>query len=87
MSNRQVLEFAARPPNDKSVKKRMTITLSGDIAEILEDLAETQGITQNETLCRAIATEAYFFKEREQGAKVLLRRPEQKELVEVEFLR
>ena len=86
-SQRLAVAAPARAPANKTAKKRMTISLSGEIAEILIVLAERQNITQNEALCRAIATEDFFFEEREKGAKVLIRRPEQKELVEVEFLR
>lgn len=62
---------APRPPN-----KRMTVTFSGDILAALDFLAETQGISQNEVLRKAIATEAYLFKERQQGSKVLLQKPD-----------
>ena len=53
--------------------KRMSIGLSGDAVELLEKLAKSQGISQNEALRKAIATEAYLREKIEQGNKVLLR--------------
>jgi hypothetical protein len=73
--------------NDPSVpnnSKRMSIGLSGDIVELLEFLAERQGISQNEAIRRAIATDYYFLKERLQGANVLIQKPD-KEIREVVF--
>ena len=64
--------------------KRMSVTLSGDAARMLEFLAEAQGITQNEALRKAIATEAYLREEMAQGAKVLLQKSDQ-EIREVVF--
>ena len=59
---------APRPPN----VKRMSVSLSSDAAELLEWLAVTQGITQTEALRKAIATEAYLYKEIKKGSKTLL---------------
>jgi hypothetical protein len=64
--------------------KRMSVSLSGDAARLLEHLAEAQGITQTEALRKAIATEAYLRQEMDQGAKVLLQKPD-KEIREVVF--
>lgn len=64
--------------------KRMSVSLSGDAARLLEYLAESQGLTQNEALRKAIATEAYLRQEIDQGAKVLLQKPD-KEIREVVF--
>lgn len=64
--------------------KRMSVSLSGDAARLLEFLAETQGITQNEALRKAIATEAYLRQEMLEGSKVLLQKPD-KEVREVVF--
>ena len=58
---------APRPPT-----KRMSVTLPTDVAEMLELLATNQGITQNEAIRKAIATEAYFQKEIKQGSTVLI---------------
>jgi Ribbon-helix-helix protein, copG family len=68
------------PPN----AKRMSVSLTGDIVELLEFLAEKQGITQNEAIRRAIATDVYFLKERSAGGTVLIQKPD-KELREVVF--
>ena len=54
--------------------KRMSISLSGDAAQLLDFLSENQGVTQNEALRKAIATEAYLLQERMQGSKVLLQK-------------
>jgi predicted DNA-binding protein len=58
--------------------KRMSVTLSSEAAQLLEWLAETQGITQAETLRKAITTEAYLYKEIKQGSKVLILTSEKK---------
>lgn len=73
-------ETAPRPPTTK----RMSISLSGDAARLLDFLAESQGISQNEALRRAIATEAYLLEERLNGSKVLLQKSD-KEIREVIF--
>jgi hypothetical protein len=73
-------EAAPRPPTPK----RMSVNLSGDAARLLEYLAQEQGISQNEALRKAIATEAYFYDERLNGSKVLLQKPD-KEIREVLF--
>jgi hypothetical protein len=62
----------------------MSISLSGDTAELLEFLAESQGISQNEAIRRAIATDVYFIKERLDGSRVLIQKPD-KEIREVLF--
>jgi hypothetical protein len=64
--------------------KRLSVSLSDDAANLLEFLAHSQGITQNEALRKAIATEAYLLKERMQGTKVLLQKSD-KEIREVLF--
>lgn len=70
-------------PNTTSVK-RISVSLSADAAQLLEYLAQTQGITQNEALRKAIATEAYLLKEMKEGSKILLQKPD-KEIREVVF--
>jgi hypothetical protein len=64
--------------------KRLSISLSEDAADLLNFLARSQGITQNEALRKAIATEAYLLKERIEGTKVLFQKPD-KEIREVLF--
>lgn len=56
--------------------KRMSISLAGDAAQMLEYLATSQCITQNEALRKSIATEAYLRQEMVQGTKVLLQKPD-----------
>jgi hypothetical protein len=64
--------------------KRMSISLSGDAVRLLEFLAETQGISQNDALRKAIVTEAYLLEEKLKGSKVLLQKSD-KEIREVVF--
>lgn len=64
--------------------KRLSVSLSDDAADLLEFLAQSQSITQNEALRRAIATEAYLLKERIDGTKVLFQKPD-REIREVLF--
>jgi hypothetical protein len=71
-------------PRSPQGTKRMSISLSGDTAELLEFLAESQGISQNEAIRRAIATDVYFIKERLDGSRVLIQKPD-KEIREVLF--
>jgi len=59
------------PDLSKFDNKRMSVTLSQDAAEMLEYLAQEQGITQREALVRAIATELYLYKARKDGSKIL----------------
>lgn len=77
-------DFNFNSSNTSNVVKRMSVSLSGDVARMLEFLAESQGITQNEALRKAIATEAYLLQERMQGSKVLLQKSD-KEIREVLF--
>jgi Ribbon-helix-helix protein, copG family len=82
-----IQEGGLSPPTDSSSTtspKRMSVSLSGDAAKLLAQLAESQGITQNEALRKAIATEAYLRQEMEQGAKVLLQKSS-KDIREVVF--
>lgn len=51
--------------------KRMSVTLSQDEAEMLEWLATEQRITLKEAIRKAIALEAYLYKERKAGSKIL----------------
>ena len=64
--------------------KRLSISLSNDAADLLEFLAQTQGITQTEALRKAIATEYYLLEERRKGSKILLQKSD-KEICEVLF--
>lgn len=69
---------------EPSKSKRMSISLPPDIAELLEFLANTQGISQNEALRKAIATEAYIQQEIREGSTVLIQKSN-KTLKEVVF--
>lgn len=84
MSQMMNLPLQNTDPPTPNNTKRMSISLSGDIVELLEFLAERQGISQNEAIRRAIATDVYFLKERLEGAKILIQKPD-KEIREVLF--
>ena len=64
--------------------KRMSISLPPDIAELLEFLANIQGISQNEALRKAIATEGYLQQEIREGSTILIQKSN-KRLKEVVF--
>jgi hypothetical protein len=66
------------------VNKRISLNLSGDIAELVEYLAKSQSVTVNEAIRRAIVTEAYIYREREHGSTVLIKKPSE-EVREVVF--
>jgi hypothetical protein len=62
-------------PTDNSEKKsgkRMSISLTGKIAESLDLLAKLQGITQNEALRKAIGTEAYIREELDRNSRFVV---------------
>ena len=52
--------------------KRLSFSLSPEAARQLEELAESQGMTQNDVIRKALATEHYLYNEIKQGAKVFL---------------
>lgn len=62
-------------PSASQKPKRMSVSLAGDAARMLEDLAAAQGITQSEALRKAIATESYIREELSKGSKVLIQKP------------
>jgi metal-responsive CopG/Arc/MetJ family transcriptional regulator len=74
-------ESAARSP---TAFKRMTINLTDDVAQMLEKLAASQGITQNEAIRRAIATESYLKGQLESGSTLLIQKSN-KDIREVVF--
>ena len=63
--------------------KRMSITLPAEVAEMLEFLATSQSITQNEALRKTIATENYFRREIMQGATILITNSDKESVKEV----
>jgi hypothetical protein len=71
-------------PDAAQKPKRMSVSLAGDAARMLEDLAAAQGITQSEALRKAIATESYIREELSNGSTVLIQKPSL-ELREVVF--
>jgi hypothetical protein len=69
---------------DQAKPKRMSVSLPADAAQMLETLATSQGISQNEALRKAIATEAYIQKEISEGGTILVQKANN-ELREVVF--
>jgi hypothetical protein len=57
---------------DTAKPKRMSISLSGQAATILDGLATEQGITQNEALRKAIGTESYIREQILNGSRVVI---------------
>jgi hypothetical protein len=82
-SSESIDESAARPPTEGGIK-RMTISLSEDTANMLKHLADSQAITQNEVIRRALASEFYLKKEQESGSTILVQKSN-KEIREVVF--
>lgn len=54
--------------------KRMSVSFPADVASLLEELSETQGVSQNEVLRRAIATEAYIYRQVAAGSTILVQK-------------
>jgi hypothetical protein len=64
----------------KTTPKRMSISLTGQAAEVLDTLATSQDITQNEALRKAIGTEAYIRNEIASGSRIVIVRADGKEV-------
>ncbi len=64
--------------------KRMSISLPADSVEQLDYLVAKQGISQNETIRKAIATETYIQKAKEEGSSILVRKSDNS-MMEVVF--
>ena len=60
------------PPAAVTPPKRMSVSLPPDTAALLEQLAQSQGITMVEAIRKAINTEAYLQGEIRKGCKVQL---------------
>jgi hypothetical protein len=73
---------APSSPGDEN--KRFSLNVSSDIADLVEYLTTRQSITANEAIRRAIVTEAYLLKERENGGVLLIQKPD-KEVREIVF--
>lgn len=65
-------KIEARNSANASGTKRLSFSFPPETARYLEELAEGQGITQNEVLRKALATEHYLYNEIKRGAKVFL---------------
>lgn len=71
-SSIEVSEKTPKKPN----KKRMTIELGENSAQLLEWLSEIEEISQTEVIRRAIGTEAFLQKEILNGGKVFVQTSE-----------
>jgi len=69
----------------KAKKVRLNADLAPDVADALEYLARSQGISLSEAVRRAISTECFLQKQRDAGCKVLLE--ENGKLKELLFVR
>jgi hypothetical protein len=69
-------KLAVKKKTDELAAKRMSISLNGPMAEVLDKLSRSQNITQNEALRKAIGTEDYIREEIEQGSYFLVIRPD-----------
>lgn len=71
------------PRNMKDTSKRMSISLTGQAADVLDQLAKEQSITQNEALRKAIGTESYIREELSKNSKFIIKRSngEQAEII------
>lgn len=58
--------------NDSQKENNLTVSLSGDASNLLTKLAQDQGITLEEAMRRAVATEDHLYRARKEGAKVLI---------------
>ena len=82
--NSQTDDLALAADIISSKPKRMSVSFPPDIASLLEFLADSQGVSLNEALRKAIATEAYIQQEIREGSTILVQKSN-KEIREVVF--
>jgi predicted transcriptional regulator len=58
-------------------KQKVTVNLSADAVQALQDIADSRGVTLTEALRQAIATERFLSEEVKLGNKILVERPDQ----------
>ena len=58
-------------------KQKVTVNLSTEAVQALQDIADSRGVTLTEALRQAIATEKFLSEEVRQGNKILVERPDQ----------
>lgn len=71
---------------NKGGSVRTTITISSDALDKLDWLAKHQGISRNDAIRRAIATEAYIREELDKESTILVRKQD-KSIHELVFIR
>ena len=84
------MDQAIRATNDQNPPKknqaiRTTISLSADAVEKLDWLAGLQGISRNDAIRRAIATESYIREALQNGSKILIQKSD-KSIQELVFV-
>jgi hypothetical protein len=84
MSNDMFSSKRTAPSSPGDENKRFSLNASADIADLVEYLSTSQSVTANEAIRRAIVTEAYLLKERENGGVLLIQKPD-KEVREIVF--
>ncbi|AFY70145.1 hypothetical protein Pse7367_1869 [Thalassoporum mexicanum PCC 7367] len=72
----------SRNEQDKTIK-RLSLSLSPELYQVLDSLAESQSLTKAEVLRKAIATEDYIQRQKKDGAQILIRRGD--EISEIVF--
>lgn len=65
--------------------QRLTVNLSGEAAEFLEELAEERGISKTEVLRRALATEKFVWDTIREGRRLLVQDPQDNSTHELVF--
>lgn len=70
----------------KKIPKRVTVTLGETDVERLEEIADSERVSQNDAIRRALATEAFVQRTLAEGRKILVQDKDGK-IREVEFVK
>lgn len=75
MKSKQLTNTGSLKPRFSATQtKRLSVSFTNDLVEVLENLSTTQGVSQNEILRRALATESYIQGEIANGSTVLIQK-------------
>lgn len=77
-------EDAFMASNEKSVAKRVNVSLSEETIGLLQGIARRRGVSMTEAVRIAIKTEDYIEQQIESGGKILIEKPD-KTMREVVF--
>jgi predicted transcriptional regulator len=58
-------------------KRKVTVNLSPEAVDALNEIADSRGVTLSEALRQAIASEKFLVDEVRKGSKILVERPDQ----------